>query len=131
MFKTNILYPVFGNLTNRYVMMDFEMNKASVAARALSASLVKCKEINGKFRKKQNYFRIPRKLWKRKQLEDLFTSPKLLPVRVRQILQRYGYENGDVEYDYEALLNLLSELNRVGYTFEYYLDAVPYNLTRL
>ncbi len=55
---------------------------------------------------------------------DLFEYHELLPPQVQDILIKYGeiatYENCE---------KLLKELKPLGYTFDYYLDAVPFDLT--
>jgi hypothetical protein len=56
-------------------------------------------------------------------MQDLFETPEKLPVEVRELLENFG----EVESysDCERLLNLLKPF---GYTFDYYLDAQPYDL---
>ncbi len=58
---------------------------------------------------------------------DLFEHPELIPEPVQSILKKYEdeYLNGAT---YELNERLLNELKPVGYSFEYYLDAEPYNL---
>lgn len=58
---------------------------------------------------------------------DLFQYYEELPEEVKNILTKY--ENCDSTY--ENCEYLLQELNEVGYTFEFYLDAVPFNLTKI
>jgi hypothetical protein len=60
---------------------------------------------------------------------DLFETPELIPLNVQAILERYT-EDGD-ELSYEQLAAMHAEVETVGYTFDYYLDAVPYNLRPL
>jgi hypothetical protein len=59
---------------------------------------------------------------------DLFETPENIPTRVLKILNEY--DNGD-ELSYEQLAEMLTRCEAVGYTFEYYLDAVPFNLKPL
>lgn len=58
---------------------------------------------------------------------DLFQSIESLPVEVQEILERYD-EEGDL---YELCRNLLAELEPLGYTFEYGLDGIPFNLQKI
>lgn len=58
---------------------------------------------------------------------DLFEYYEEQPQEVREILSRYELE----ELDYIECENLLKELNAVGYTFDYYLQAEPYNLRKI
>lgn len=55
---------------------------------------------------------------------DLFEHWEKLPKRVQNVLSKYA----DADEDYENCAKMLSELEALGYTFDYYLDAVPYNL---
>ena len=57
--------------------------------------------------------------------EDLFPHYELLPARVQEILEKYEPDT------YTLCDTLLSELKPFGYTFEYYLDATPFNLTKI
>lgn len=60
---------------------------------------------------------------------DLFETPELIPLNVQAILERYT-EDGD-ELSYTELAAMHAECEAVGYTFEYYLDAVPYGLRKI
>lgn len=58
---------------------------------------------------------------------DLFETPELLPKNVLNILSKYeSLEN----FTYVTIEKMLKQLNKIGYTFEYYLDCVPYNLQK-
>lgn len=59
---------------------------------------------------------------------DLFEHPDKLPDSVQVILDKYS-EDWDDSYD--DCRNMLLEMEAVGYTFDYYLDAVPYDLRRI
>jgi hypothetical protein len=50
-----------------------------------------------------------------------------LPQIVKDVLDKYATD----ENDYESCANLVKELNTIGWTCEYYLDAEPYNLRKL
>ena len=58
---------------------------------------------------------------------DLFEYPELIPIDVMGILSTHN-EDAD---QYKELARLVGELEKVGYTFDYYLDADPYNLRKL
>ncbi len=58
---------------------------------------------------------------------DLFEHPELLPDNVQEVLLKYG----SMDNTYEQCERLLKELKPLGYTFEYYLDAQPFNLTKI
>lgn len=55
---------------------------------------------------------------------DYFQVPNLLPKEVQEVLFKWC----DEELDYTTIKLFLSEVEEVGYTFDYYLDAQPYNL---
>jgi hypothetical protein len=57
-------------------------------------------------------------------MRDLFETPELIPTEVQDVLVTFD-EDGD---DYHELSRLLDELEPLGYTFDYYLDAEPYGL---
>lgn len=58
--------------------------------------------------------------------KDLFEDYANLPEEVKEILTNYDSKEG-----YEGCANLVKELEKVGYTCDYYLDADPYNLRKL
>jgi len=55
---------------------------------------------------------------------DLSKNPELLPIEVQNILNEY-LEEGDL---YSQCAELLDKLRPLGYTFEYGLDGIPFNL---
>jgi hypothetical protein len=57
---------------------------------------------------------------------DLFEHLDQLPQNVLDVLNRYS--NGE---SYQDCANLITDLNKIGYTCEYYLDAVPFGLRKL
>ncbi len=57
---------------------------------------------------------------------DLFESYHLLPNEVRDILNKYA----ELGQTYENCASLEKELDALGYSMEYGLDAVPYNLRK-
>lgn len=60
-------------------------------------------------------------------MNDLFETPELLPNNVQEILNKFS----EMDNTYEECEELVSELNQVGYTCDYYLDAVPYDLRKI
>jgi len=59
---------------------------------------------------------------------DLFETPELIPDNVRAVFDKYC-EHGELTY--ETILKLHTEVEELGYTFDYYLDAVPYDLRKI
>lgn len=59
-------------------------------------------------------------------MNDLFETPELIPEEVMAILSKY--ENAE---SYEDCRQLETELNEIGYTIDWGLDAEPYNLRKL
>ena len=57
-------------------------------------------------------------------MKDLFETPELIPSEVQAVFETFD-ENAD---SYHELDRLLAELEPLGYTFDYYLDAEPYGL---
>jgi len=60
-------------------------------------------------------------------VNDLFSTPELLPSEVQDILTKYEA----ADFDYENCAELVKDLEKVGYTCDYYLDAQPFNLRKL
>ena len=58
-------------------------------------------------------------------MKDLFETPELIPDEVQAILETFD-ENCDNTY--LELDRILGEIEPLGYTFDYYLDAEPYGL---
>lgn len=61
-------------------------------------------------------------------MADLFDTPDLIPNEVTEILNSF---NEDTDNTYFELGRLQKQLEKIGYTFDFYLDAQPYNLRRL
>lgn len=57
-------------------------------------------------------------------MQDLFETPEKIPAEVNAILDKYR----EGEYTYTELDEMQAELEKVGFTIDYYLDAIPYNL---
>ena len=58
-------------------------------------------------------------------MKDLFETPDLIPIDVQIVLESF---DEDCANTYHELDRLLSEIEPMGYTFDYYLDAEPYGL---
>ena len=57
-------------------------------------------------------------------MKDLFETPELIPDNVQAVLESFD-EDAD---DYQELERILAEIEPMGYTFDYYLNAEPYGL---
>tara|TARA_R110000868_G_scaffold407902_1_gene689890 strand:- start:40 stop:264 length:225 start_codon:yes stop_codon:yes gene_type:complete len=58
-------------------------------------------------------------------MKDLFETPELIPLDVQAILETFNEESPNTYLELDRLTN---ELDVIGYTFDYYLDAEPYGL---
>ena len=58
-------------------------------------------------------------------MKDLFETPELMPNEVQAILETFNEDSGNTYFELDRLL---SELEPLGYIFDYYLDAEPYGL---
>lgn len=59
--------------------------------------------------------------------EDLFPYPEKQPEDLRLLLESYEQKYSD-GMDYWEIEQMLNEVKKLGYTFEYGLDGVPFNL---
>lgn len=57
---------------------------------------------------------------------DLFQTPDKIPAKVQAVLDKYIADGDD--FDYDNLKKAQQELNRIGYTFDYDLDGIAYDL---
>lgn len=60
-------------------------------------------------------------------MTDLFETIEELPYKVQLILSEFAEDDNN----YEACAERLSRCEAEGYTFEYGLDAIPFNLTKV
>jgi len=60
---------------------------------------------------------------------DLFEDYKNIPPQVQTILDKH--EDSFMDGSYTGLLEAYNELQAIGYTFEYYLDGVAYDLRKI
>lgn len=58
-------------------------------------------------------------------MKDLFETPELIPSDVQAILESF---DEDAPNTYLELDRIMNELEVLGYTFDYELDAEPYGL---
>lgn len=59
----------------------------------------------------------------------LFEHYEQQPTELKNLLSKYDFENETISYD--TLRQLEQEVNKIGYTFEWGLDCIPYNLRAL
>jgi hypothetical protein len=59
-------------------------------------------------------------------MRDLFETPELIPSEVQLILESYNEDEST--NDYLDLQRLTNELEQIGYTLDYGLDAEPFGL---
>lgn len=60
---------------------------------------------------------------------DLFEDYDNIPPKVQKVLDKYSEDFEDGNYD--GLGKALKELNKIGYTFEFYLDGQAYDLRKI
>lgn len=63
-------------------------------------------------------------------MEDLFEVIETLPIKVQLILSELA-EDDDTCDTYAKCEDVLKRCKAEGYTFEYGLDAIPYQLTKI
>jgi hypothetical protein len=59
-------------------------------------------------------------------MKDLFETPELIPSEVQLILESFNED--ECANDYLDLQRLTNELEEIGYTLDYGLDAEPFGL---
>jgi hypothetical protein len=60
-------------------------------------------------------------------MKDLFETPELIPHEVQAVLDTFS----DEASSYWELERILNQVEKLGYTFEYGLDAEPFNLRKI
>jgi hypothetical protein len=60
-------------------------------------------------------------------MQDLFEYPEIWPANLRAILARYMAK----EQTYTNLIQLENDLLKIGYSIEYGLDCMAYNLNKI
>ena len=61
---------------------------------------------------------------------DLIERPDLWSEELTDLLMKY-YPDADDSIDYNKLEELLKEVNEIGYTFDYGLDGIIFDLKKL
>jgi len=61
---------------------------------------------------------------------DLFDVYETLPQEVQDCLIKWGNKL-DHDQSYDNCRKFLKAIEKLGYTFDYYLDAIPYNLRKI
>lgn len=64
-------------------------------------------------------------------MKDLFECPNRLPKTIQSILKRFSDLEIERGIQYTDLTQMSKEMAENGYSFEFYLDCVPYNLRKL
>ena len=59
-------------------------------------------------------------------IPNMFEHSDSLPNEVQAVLQKYA----EADESYDVCANMLAEMENLGYTFDYYLDATPYFLRK-
>jgi hypothetical protein len=59
---------------------------------------------------------------------DLFENPEGIPLEVQHVLSEFDENSNNT---YKELERILNKLKPLGYTFDYGLDASPYELHKL
>ena len=59
-------------------------------------------------------------------IPDMFQHMEHLPIEVQEVLKKYA----ECDESYDVCSAMLKEMEAIGYTFEYYLDAEPYFLRK-
>lgn len=60
-------------------------------------------------------------------MKDLFKTPELIPADVQKVLDTFN-EDAD---GYAELARINKEIRKLGYEFDYYLEAVPFDLHKI
>lgn len=63
--------------------------------------------------------------------KDLFETPSKLPKKVKAILRQYNDLEMEKGIQYADLIRMGKEMAENGYSFDFYLDCVPYNLKKI
>jgi hypothetical protein len=63
--------------------------------------------------------------------QDLFETPSKLPKKVQAILSRYNDLEMERGIQYADLIRMGKEMAENGYSFDFYLDCIPYNLQKI
>ena len=64
-------------------------------------------------------------------MKELFETPSKLPKKVQAILSRYNDLEMERGVQYADLIRMGKEMAEIGYSFDFYLDCIPYNLQKI
>jgi len=64
-------------------------------------------------------------------MTDLFEKWDTLPDSVLAVIDRMNEQQNKGKLDYEDCEHYRKELNKIGYTYDFGLDADPYNLRKI
>jgi hypothetical protein len=64
-------------------------------------------------------------------MKDLFECPNKLPSKIQVILRRFNDLEIKRGIQYADLVKMGKEMAKNGYSFDFYLDCVPYNLRKV
>ena len=62
-------------------------------------------------------------------MKDLFEYPHEIPNKVNNVLANYDKEETNLSY--EECARLVKDLNSIGYTCDYGLDGIPFDLRKI
>jgi hypothetical protein len=111
-------------LSNFYFVMDYTKGWAGELVNLAERWILEGHFEKHRQEKRQNKFRLANG---GEINVDLFEHPEQMPSELKEITDRYYEEYGE-DMDYEHTGNMLKEVEAIGYTFDYYLDNVPYGL---
>jgi hypothetical protein len=63
--------------------------------------------------------------------EDIASNPNNYPPKLVALVNKMGTEHLERGLDYDELAKYVKKFEAIGYTFDYYLDAEPYDLKKL
>jgi hypothetical protein len=64
-------------------------------------------------------------------MKDLFEFQDQLPKGIQSILAHYNELENERGIQYADLMQMNKEMAENGYTFDFYLDCVPFNLRKI
>jgi hypothetical protein len=64
-------------------------------------------------------------------MKDLFETPEKLPKKIQSILKQFNDLEIERGIEYTDLIQMGKEMAKNGYSFDFYLDCIPYNLKKI